>query len=118
LTGFGFASPEIQNGRPAEAAANDGRHGTVWAVMIPPVSIPTDISTFAKSANGANPRTDEISAITSAERIIWRLSIFKNTIDPRLREKFHKENRTASWADHCADENPTKMYGHGIKIPL
>jgi len=94
LTGFCFASPEIRNGRPAEAAAKTVKHGTGWAVMMPPVSIQADVSKlFAKSATGANPKRDEIMAIISAERIALRLPILMNTINRRLRENSHKENR-------------------------
>jgi len=92
LTGFCFASPEIQNGHPAEAAAKTGRHGTEWAVMMPPVSIHADVSKlFAKSATAANPKRDEIMAIISAERIALRLPILMNTINRRLRENSRKE---------------------------
>ena len=95
MTGFCFASPEIRNGRPAEAAAKAGRHGTGWAVMIPAVSTQADVSAFAKSATGANPRRDEIRAVISAERIVLRLPILMNTINRRLRENSRKENRKA-----------------------
>jgi hypothetical protein len=64
--------------------------------MIPAVSTQADVSTFAKSATGANPRRDEIRAIIGAERIALRLPILMNTINLRLRENSRKENRKGS----------------------
>ena len=93
MTGFCFASPDVQNGRPAEAAAKAGRHGTGWAVRIPPVWVQADVSTFARSATGPNPKRDEIRANICAERIALRLPILMNTISQRLRENSRKENR-------------------------
>ena len=61
MTGFCFASPEIQNGHPAEAAAKAGRHGTGWAVMIPAVPTQADVSTFAKSDEHDKSRLRENS---------------------------------------------------------
>ena len=64
-----------------------------WAVMIPPVPIQADVSTFATSATGANPERDVISATICAERVIFRVPILMNTINLRLRESSSKENR-------------------------
>ena len=96
--------------------------------MMPPVPIQADVSAFAKSATCVNPKRDEIMAIISAERIALRLPILMNTINRRLRENSRKEAGFQEGAIgfsllikagiSCADENPTKMYGHGIKIPL